>query len=380
MSSAGKTGAFVPFVDLGWQHRVIEDEVRHGFEQVMTDQSFIGGPLVTAFEEAFAHYASARHCVAVANGTDALELMLRAAGIGVGDTVALPANTFIATAEAVVAAGAQVALVDCDPVHHLIDVAHLDAVLTATRARAVVGVDLFGQIAPFEQICTVARDHGALVFEDAAQSQGARRFGSPIGELVSAVGTSFYPGKNLGAYGDGGAVLTDSEEIAQTVRMLGNHGSAVRYQHSLIGRNSRLDAFQAVVLSAKLTRLDEWNQARRDAADRYRDLLGHLSTVELPAVADGNEHVWHLYVVKVPERDRVLDHLTATGIAGGIHYPVPVHLTAAFEHLGQGAGRFPVAEGLAQRMLSLPMFPGITEAQQVQVASAVCDALERVCA
>ncbi|MCU1346701.1 MAG: putative PLP-dependent enzyme involved in cell wall biosis [Acidimicrobiia bacterium] len=373
-SSAGS----VPLVDLGWQHRLVETTVRQGLDEVMNDQSFVGGPKVSEFEQSFARYVGAQHCVGVANGTDALELMLRACDIGAGDAVVLPTNTFIATAEAVVAAGARVVLVDCDPVHHLIDVEQLDATLERTRAKAIIGVDLFGQIAPFEQLLTVARHHGCLLFEDAAQSQGARRFGSPIGELVTAAATSFYPGKNLGAYGDGGAVITNSPELAARVRMLGSHGSAVRYQHEVVGRNSRLDAFQAVVLSAKLSHLDHWNAARRSAAELYRQLLGECELIELPEAAAGNEHVWHLYVVKVPERDRVLESLNRQGIGAGIHYPVPVHLAPAFADLGLGAGAFPVAEQLAQRMLSLPLFPGITAAQQEQVAESVVAALQTV--
>jgi dTDP-4-amino-4,6-dideoxygalactose transaminase len=310
--------------------------------------------------------------VGAANGTDAIELALRAAGIGRGDEVVIPANTFIATAEAVVRAGADVVLADCRQDTLLVDPASVAARRT-TRTRAVIGVDLYGQIAPFDELAA-AVDGDVLLFEDAAQSQGATRFGAPIGSGVVAASTSFYPGKNLGAYGDGGAVVTDDGQLASTVRAIGGHGGLRRYEHELIGFNSRLDTLQAVVLRAKLRRLDVWNDQRRAAAARYDALLADLPVVR-PTTAPGNVHVWHLYVVRVDERDRVLAHLNGAGIGAGIHYPHPVHLTGAFAGLGHGHGDFPVAEGEAGRLLSLPIGPHLTVDQQERVVAVLADAL-----
>jgi dTDP-4-amino-4,6-dideoxygalactose transaminase len=311
--------------------------------------------------------------VGVANGTDAIELGLRAHGIGAGDEVVLPANTFIATAEAVARAGATPVLVDCDDDLLLIDPALVADRLTE-RTRAVIGVHLYGQLAPMEQLAEVVAGRDIILFEDAAQAQGATRHGKGIGSWGTAA-TSFYPGKNLGGYGDGGAVVANDDEIADLVRTIGAHGSRRKYFHDVVGVNSRLDTLQAVVLRAKLARLDEWNGLRRAAADRYGALLADVDGVRLPTTAPGNEHVWHLYVVRVDERDRVLEALGAAEVAAAIHYPVPVHLHAAFADIGDGVGAFPVSEVTAGQILSLPMFPGITETQQEQVADALRSAV-----
>lgn len=353
----------IPFVDLKWQHRQIETDVNEGMAAVLGTGAFIGGPDVAAFEQEYAELVGAAHCVGVANGTDALELALRASGVEPGSEAIMPANTFIATAEAAARAGLRVRLVDCDPDTLLIDTEQALAAISPSSG-AVMPVDLFGQMAPME-----AFEHvDVVVIEDAAQSQGASRNGRPAGSLGTAAGTSFYPGKNLGAYGDAGAVVTNDGEVAETVRALGAHGGTKKYEHRLVGMNSRLDTLQAVVLRAKLVRLPEWNDLRRAAADRYAELLGDIEQVGLPKVLDGNVPVWHLYVVQVDRRDAVLEALGAEGIGAGIHYPAPVHLTGAFAHLGQPRGTFPVAEAAADRILSLPMFPGITEAQQERVA------------
>jgi dTDP-4-amino-4,6-dideoxygalactose transaminase len=313
--------------------------------------------------------------VGVANGTDAIEIALRALGIGAGDECILPANTFIATAEAVCRAGATPVLVDCaDDGTYLIDTAAVEAAVTG-RTRAIIPVHLYGQAAPVERLLPLATRIGGWVVEDAAQSQGARRNGTGAGALAHAAATSFYPGKNLGAYGDAGAMLTGSGEVAARMRVLRNHGSARKYEHQVMGVNSRLDTLQAVVLSAKLRRLAGWNEARRAAAQRYDTLLAGLDEVARPRTLDGNEHVWHLYVVRVPDRDRVLKELQAAGIGAGIHYPVPIHLTEAFAGLGYAEGAFPVAEHAARELLSLPLFAEITAGQQEQVALAVKSAL-----
>jgi dTDP-4-amino-4,6-dideoxygalactose transaminase len=286
--------------------------------------------------------------------------------VGEGDEVILPANTFIATALAVSRAGARPVLVDCDRTYQLIDVAAIERRITA-RTKAIMPVHLFGQMAPIEALVDLAKAKKVLLVEDGAQSQGAVRNGKTSGTIGIAAGTSFYPGKNLGAYGDAGAVTTNSDEIAAKVRALRNYGSEVKYHHPETGFNSRLDTLQAVVLSAKLSRLAGWNEARRKAAGRYSELLAGVSAVELPRTMPGNEHVWHLYVVRVQNRDAVLAKLNAEGIGAGIHYPIPIHLQGAFAHLGHKAGDFPVAERAAAEILSLPMFPEITADQQARV-------------
>ena len=363
----------IPLVDLAAQHREIAGEVDEGFASVAARTAFILGDEVGHFEREFADFVGVEHCVGVANGTDALELVLRAIGVGAGDEVVVPANTFVATALAVVRAGATPVFVDCDPVHHLIDAAKLPL---GPRTKAILAVHLYGQMAPMEALAAAAP--GVTLLEDAAQAHGATRLGRQAGTLGLVAGTSFYPGKNLGAYGDGGAVLTGSGEVADKVRALRNYGSTTKYHHPALGMNSRLDTLQAVVLRAKLKRLAAWNEARRAAARRYDDLLARLPGVGLPRTAPGNEHVWHLYVVRVPRRDQVMSRLIAAGIGAGVHYPIPLHLQGAFAHLGHVPGDFPVAERAAAEVLSLPLFPHITAEQQAQVARELRNALEGV--
>jgi dTDP-4-amino-4,6-dideoxygalactose transaminase len=371
------TAPEIPLVDLRWQHREVADEVRVGIARVLDECAFVGGGPVREFERRYAAALRVRHCVGVGNGTDALELALRGAGVVPGDEVVMPAHTFIATAEAVVRAGARPVLADVDPEHLLLTAAGT-ARVAGRRTRAVVPVHLYGQAAPVERIAEVAAGMGAAVVEDAAQAQGARRCGRSAGGLGVAAGTSFYPGKNLGGYGDAGAVLTDDEALADRVRMVANHGSASRNRHEVLGFNSRLDTVQAVVLSAKLTRLAGWNAARRAAAARYDELLRDVGPVRRPSTMEGNEHVWHLYPVRVPRRDEILGYLHERGIGARVHYPVPVHLQPAFRWLGHRAGDFPVAEAAARELLSLPLYPGITAAQQERVADAVRAAVRRV--
>ncbi|MGY1733778.1 DegT/DnrJ/EryC1/StrS family aminotransferase [Geodermatophilus sp. SYSU D01045] len=365
--------AAVPLVDLGIQRDRIAGEVAEGFARVLAATAFIGGPDVAAFEEEFASYTGRAHCVGVGNGTDALEFALRAVGVGEGDAVALPANTFVATAEAVLRAGARPVPVDVDDEHLLLDPDALEQV--AARCRAVVPVHLFGQMAPMARVREVAERHGLLVVEDAAQSQGATHQGVPMGGWGHAAGTSFYPGKNLGAFGDAGAVTTDDPEVARAVRLLANHGSEVKYQHPVLGFNSRLDTLQAVVLRAKLRRLTEWNAERVEAAERYAELLSDVPGVRVPRVAPGNEHVWHLYVVRVADRDAVLAELNAAGVGAGIHYPVPVARTGALAGAGVRPEDFPVTERAAGEILSLPLYPGITADQQLRVAETLAAAV-----
>lgn len=377
MSQTAETTAAptkVPLVDLRIQHDRIAHAVPAALEEVMAHTSFVLGPQVARFERAYAAYCGVDECVGVGNGTDAIELALRAAGIGPGDEVVVPANTFVATAEAVVMAGADLVLADCDE-HFLLDPAGVADRLTS-RTRAVIGVDLYGQIADFESLRDAVGDD-VLLFEDAAQSQGALRNGRRGGSFGVAAATSFYPGKNLGAYGDAGGVTTSDPLIAETVRQLRNHGGVHRYEHLTVGVNSRLDAMQAAVLSLKLEELDAWNAERTRAAERYVELLAGEPGIVLPGVLPGNTPVWHLFVVRVAERDRVLAELAAADISAGIHYPAPIHLLPAFASLGLGRGSFPLAERLAGEILSLPIYPGITEDQQAWVVETLLRAVAR---
>jgi dTDP-4-amino-4,6-dideoxygalactose transaminase len=371
----------VPLVDLAAQHAQVAEEVAAGWAEVLAATAFVGGRQVARFEAEFAAYAGAAHCVGVANGTDAIELALRACGIGPGDECILPANTFIATAEAVARTGATPVLVDCDERSYLIDPDAVAAALTG-RTRAILPVHLYGQIAEVERLAPLAERARAVLVEDAAQAQGARRHGAGIGAGRVAA-TSFYPGKNLGAYGDAGAVVTNDADLAARLRLLREHGSPRKYEHPVLGFNSRMDTLQAVVLSAKLRRLEGWNAARRAAAARYDQLLSTVAGAEPvpgavvpPVTLAGNEHAWHLYVVRVSDRDLVLKRLHAAGIGAGIHYPTPVHLTGAFGWLGYPEGAFPVAERVAGEILSLPLFAEITPEQQERVVAALAGALQ----
>ncbi|MFD0688156.1 DegT/DnrJ/EryC1/StrS family aminotransferase [Actinomadura fibrosa] len=369
-TGGGTTGADacgeVPFVDLAAAHAEVERQVRAGFDRVLAATAFVNGEEVGAFERDYAHFTGAAHCVGVANGTDALELALRALGVGPGAEVVLPANTFIATAEAVVRAGARPVLVDVDPATLLIDPA-LAAAATGPSTGAIIPVHLYGRLADVRPLLEL----GPPVLEDAAQSQGAVPAAATDAATGGASGaiaaTSFYPGKNLGAYGDAGAITTGSAELARAVRLLRDHGSDRKYHHEVVGMNSRLDTLQAVVLRAKLRRLAGWNASRRAAAARYAELLDGVPGVVLPPPA-GEDHVWHLYVVRVPDRDEVARRLGELGVRTGVHYPVPVHLQPAFRRLGHGPGDFPVTEAAAAEILSLPMFPQITDEQQRRVA------------
>jgi dTDP-4-amino-4,6-dideoxygalactose transaminase/predicted dehydrogenase len=366
--------AAIPLVDLAIQHREIEGEVRAGFDAVMNSGEFVLGPAAEEFERVYAKFCGVRHCIGVANGTDALELSVRALGLGRGDEIILPANTFIASALAVVRAGAEPVLVDSDPDYHQIDVSQIAARI-GPRTRAILAVDLFGQLPRYEELEELARDAGLALIEDAAQSHGARRGNRVAGAFGAIAGTSFFPGKNLGAYGDAGAITTDRDDLAERVRRLRNYGSDRKYHHPELGFNSRLDSLQAVVVRAKLERLPAWNESRRLAAQRYHELLSDLDGVALPGTRGRNEHVWHIYAVRVPFRDRVLAQLHALRIGAGVHYPVPIHLQGAFTRLGRGPGSFPVAERAAAEMISLPIYPGISIEQQVAVVDALRNAL-----
>jgi dTDP-4-amino-4,6-dideoxygalactose transaminase len=364
----------IPLVDLKAQQAEIADDVRDDLAEVFASAGFIGGPHVAAFEREYADYLGVKHVIGVGNGTDALELALRATGIEPGAEVIVPANSFIATAEAVSRAGAVPVLVDVDPVYLLIDPEAVAAAITP-RTQAILPVHLYGQVAPMDALDRIAQRAGITLLEDAAQSQGARGNGVAAGTFGMAAGTSFYPGKNLGAAGDAGAVLTDDDEVATRTRAISAHGGLRKYEHRYVGFNSRLDAVQAVVLRAKLARLDGWNEARRRAAAHYQELLSGTHGVFLPHSRPGNTDVWHLYVVRVAQQQALIESLERDGVSAGIHYPTPIHLTEAYQHLGYLHGAFPVTEAAATQIVSLPLYPHITAAQQHYVAESVERAL-----
>lgn len=336
--------------------------------QVMENASFILGPDVTLFEENFATYVGSRYCVSVESGTAALELALRAMDIGAGDEVIVPANTYIASALAVSAVGARPVLVEADTAY-LIDPELLDAAVTP-RTKAVMPVHLYGQAVPMEPIVSFARRHGLRVVEDAAQAHGARDHGRRVGSIGDVGCFSFYPGKNLGAYGDGGAIVTDDAELADRLRLMRDFGQRKKYEHSIKGGNARLDSIQAAVLDVKLTHLDEWNDARRRHAKVYDERLAAIG-IAPPIRLHDEGHVYHLYVVEVENRDAVQASLAQRGIATGIHYPIPIHLQPAYADLGFGPGSFPRAEQSAPRLLSLPMFAELTGEQIDRVVEAL---------
>jgi len=365
----------IPLVDLKANYSSIEAEVHESLKRVLSTTAFILGPDVTEFEKEYAAFVGAKHCVGVANGTDAVELLIRAAGLEGTDEVLVPANSFIASALGVQRAGAKVRFVDCDD-DGLIDLESCAARVTK-QVKAVLPVHLYGQCAPMEHVERFAASHQLLIIEDAAQAQGAKRANRAAGTWGFGAGTSFYPGKNLGAYGDGGGITTNDDATAKKLRALRNYGSEVKYLHPEAGFNSRLDTLQAAVLRVKLKRLAEWNALRRAAAERYVSLLRGVSDLRLPRVVESNEHIWHLYAVRVPAavRDAVMKSMQTAGIGVGVHYPVPIHLQGAYAASGHRPGDFPRAEAQAAEMISLPMYPELSADQQAQVADALTRAL-----
>lgn len=346
----------VPFLDLGRLHQSIREPLDEAYRRVMDSGWFIMGPELEAFESEFAAYSEVKHCIGVGNGLEALHLLLRAYGIGPGDEVIVPSNTFIATWLAVSQCGATPVPVEPDVKTHNIDPALVAAAITP-RTRAIMPVHLYGQPADMDPINELAVKYGLIVIEDAAQAQGARYKGRRAGSLGHAAGTSFYPGKNLGALGDGGAVLTNDDAIAEKVRQLRNYGSTVKYQHELAGYNSRLDELQAAFLRAKLVVLDEWNARRREVANQYSLQLSNADII-LPQAPEYTEPVWHLFVIRSKQRDALKAHLEQQGVSAVIHYPIPPHLQACY--LNHKAKNLPIAAKLSKEVLSLPMSPSLT--------------------
>jgi dTDP-3-amino-3,4,6-trideoxy-alpha-D-glucose transaminase len=369
-SSNGRVG--VPFTRLDNGDPYLLEELMLAVERVAHSGAFTLGEEVEAFEREFAAYCGAGFAVGVASGTDALVLALRALGVGPDDEVIVPANSFIATAEAVTLVGARPRLVDVDPVTHLLNAEIVERNLSA-RTRCVIPVHLYGRTVDLAPILELTRERGVAVLEDACQAHGAVYRDRRVGSIGDAGCFSFYPAKNLGAWGDGGAVVTNDEALADTVRLLRSHGERPRYHHRVVGTTSRLNGLQAAVLRVKLRRLDGWNDDRRQAADALRRAL-HGANVDLPllAVAEG-DHVYHLFAIRCDDRDGLREHLASRGIAAAVHYPVPIHRTEAYADLGLGRGSMPVAERAAERVLSLPLFPGMTGEEIAAVAAAVHD-------
>ena len=360
------TNVVVPFVDLKAQYASIKNEVDAAIARVIQNTSFIMGSEVAAFEKAFADYLGARFCIGVNSGTAALQLALMTCGIGPDDEVIAPSFTFFATAEAVSVLGAKPVFVDIDPVSYTIGAAQIEAAITP-RTRAIIPVHLYGQAVDLDPILDVAKRHHLRVIEDAAQAHGAEYKGTRVGARGDAGCFSFYPSKNLGAYGEAGAIVTNDEELSQKLRLLRDHGSTSKYVHAIVGYNFRMEEIQAAVLNVKLPHLDDWNDQRRNRALIYNDLLKDCG-VGLPRAMDYARHIYHVYAIQSDNRDALQKHLTANGIQTGVHYPIPIHLQPAYASLGYRPGDLPVTERLSERVLSLPMFPELREDKQRQVA------------
>ena len=364
----------IPQADLKAQYRTIKEEIDAAVLGVIESTQFVRGPAVRDFEAAFARYCETAYAVGVANGTDALILALRALGIGPGDEVITVPFTFTATTEAIHWVGARIVFVDIRADHYTMDVEQVEAALTE-RTRALLPVHLYGHPADLQPLLELAQKHNLKVLEDAAQAHGARYHGRRVGSLGHAASFSFYPGKNLGAYGDAGGVVTNDGKIAERIKRLGDHGSARKYENVEPGFNSRLDVLQAAVLNVKLKYLDRWNARRREIAHRYNELFRDVEAIVTPAEAPWAEPVYHLYVIQVPDRDRVKQRLNEHGIGAAVHYPKPLHLQPAYAFLGLERGRFPVSERVAERVLSLPNYPEMTDEMVELVAEKVKEAL-----
>jgi dTDP-4-amino-4,6-dideoxygalactose transaminase len=351
------------------QYQSIAGEIDQAIAKVLQRTDFILGEEVGLFEEALADYCEVKHAIGVDSGVSALELALRAFGIGAGDEVITVANSFIATASAISFVGAKPVLVDSSPTTYNIDVTAIERAVTA-KTRAIIPVHLYGQPADMDPMMKMAEDRNIRIIEDACQAHGARYKGRRVGTFGDAAAFSFYPSKNLGAYGDGGALVTNSDEVAEKVRMLRNYGQAEKYHHSYIAYNRRLDTIHAAILRVKLRYLDQWNEARRRHARLYNELLKGTGLI-LPFNLKHSEHVYHVYMVQSERRDALREWLGAKGVSTGMHYPVPIHLQSAYAHLGYGEGDFPVTEAFAQRVLSLPMFPELTDNQIEYVADSI---------
>jgi len=351
----------IPFVDLKSQYYSIKSEIDAAIQSVLNDTAFVGGKYVEAFEQAFATKYDVKHCISCASGTDAIYISLKAAGIGPGDEVITAANTFIATSEAISQTGARPVFVDIDQFYHL-DPARLEEKITP-RTKAVIPVHLYGQPAAVDRIKAICDRHHLLMIEDCAQSHFAALNGQKTGTFGLAGTFSFYPGKNLGAYGDGGAIITNDDDFARRARLFANHGSQKKYIHEIEGINSRLDGLQAAILSVKLKYIDDWNKARYQHALKLNQLLSDIPQIKCPQIRPGSSHIFHIYCIRVTEREKLIDYLKSQGIATNIHYPYALPFAPAYANLGHQPEDFPVAYENQSQILSLPMYPELTEEQ-----------------
>jgi dTDP-4-amino-4,6-dideoxygalactose transaminase len=365
----------IPLVDLKTQYEQHKDAFQKVIHDVLSSTSFILGKQGAIFEKNFADFIGSTYAVGVASGTDAIHLALRATGISHGDEVITAVNTFFATPAAIELAGAIPVFVDCDPKTYLIDVNTIEKAITS-KTKGIIPVHLYGQVAPMDTINTIAEQYKLTVIEDACQAHGARYKNRRAGTLGKVAAFSFYPGKNLGAFGDAGAITTDDEELYKRLLGLRNYGSTVKYHHPTFGTNSRLDEIQAAILNVKLQFLEQWNEARVRAAERYRKNLESNPSIILPARADSSTHVYHLFVIQVEgNRDLVMEKMAEKNIYCGIHYPIPLHMQKAYSYLGYREGDFPQAESIAKKIISLPIFPEITDEQ----IDSVCEVINNLC-
>ncbi|MCE5212906.1 MAG: DegT/DnrJ/EryC1/StrS family aminotransferase [Deltaproteobacteria bacterium] len=360
----------VPFLDLKTQYNGIKDEIHSAINEVIENAAFAGGPFVARFEQEFASFCNCKHVVGVGNGTDALWLSLCALGIGQGAEVITVPNTFIATTEAISLTGAIPVFVDVDEKTNNMNPDLLEVAITK-KTKAIIPVHLFGHSADMDPIMAIARKHGLYVIEDACQAHGSEYKGKKAGTIGATGCFSFYPGKNLGAYGEGGAIVTNDDALAENMKIFRDHGQAQKYYHGIIGWNARLDGIQGAVLNVKLKYLQAWNDARRKHAQDYTEGLSEVKEVVVPQEADYTRHVYHIYAIRVNDRNKLMAHLNEKGIACGIHYPVPVHLQDAYRFLKKGKGSFPVAEKCAEQYLSLPMFAELSDEQVAYVVEQI---------
>ncbi len=364
----------VPFLDLAAQHAPLRSEIDAAIGEVIDCGAFAGGPFVAGFEEDFAAYCGCQHAIGVGSGTDALWLALLASGVGLGDEVITVPNTFMATAEAITYCGAKPVFVDVEEHSYTMDPAQLEGAITV-RTKAIIPVHLFGQPADMDPILEIARARGLVVVEDAAQAHGAKYKGRRAGSLGDAGCFSFYPGKNLGAFGEAGAVVTGDPVLQEKIRILRDHGQIHKYHHTMVGWNARMDGIQAAVLGVKLRYLERGNELRRSHAAQYNRALKGIEELVTPVEVAYARHVYHIYAIRFRGRNEVIKALAEMGIACGIHYPIPVHLQQAYQSLGYEAGAFPIAERAARELISLPMFPELTSAQVEMVTEAVTEAV-----
>jgi dTDP-4-amino-4,6-dideoxygalactose transaminase len=365
----------VPFLDLKSQYESIKNEIDDAIRQVIGSCAFAGGPFVEKFEHEFAHFCGCEHAIGVGSGTEALWLSLMALGVGPGDEVITVPNTFIATAEAISICGATPVFVDIDEKTYNMDVSKVETAITK-NTKAIIPVHLFGQMAAMDPIMAIAKKNGLFVVEDACQAHGAEYFNRKAGSIGDAGCFSFYPGKNLGAYGEAGAVVSNNADLATKLRMLRDHGQIRKYEHRIMGWNARMDGLQGAILSVKIRHLPIWNQLRRNAAHRYSELLADADGVVTPFEAEGADHVYHVYAVRIKNRRTIMNHLLQNDIHTGIHYPIPLHLQKAFLSSNKKTSSYPIAEKIAQELLSLPIYPEISEPQILSVVRCLKDGIQ----